>query len=161
MQLGTPAFIGLLACFALAAARSAQGGGKTDPAHAPISLQELAARGVAGPLGPRLGTLVEIAGVVVPNTSRAKADVDLPFLLRVDSVDGRPLTESVIYPYVRAGAGLTLAAPALGDSFHYAGYETGGFDGTPAGEARYVPPHADRGYGFLTYFVVLAVKRAG
>lgn len=160
MQIAHPAVMGIVALVALAATRGAQGAGKSGGAGgaAPISLQELRARGVAGPLGPRLGTIVEITGVAVANTSRAKAEADLPFRLRVDTLDGKPLKESVIYPFVRADTELTLAAPAVGDTFHYIGYETGGFTGSPEDEHHYVAPRTTTGYAFETWFVVLAVR---
>lgn len=40
-----------------------------------VTQKEIEERGVVGQLGPRLGTIVEVSGKVVPNTSRAKADV--------------------------------------------------------------------------------------
>ena len=123
MQFAHPAAMGIVALVVLAAARGTQGAGKTGVAgsQAPISLQELQQWGVAGPLGRRLGTIVEISGVAVANTSRAKSEADLPFRLRVDTPDGKPLKESVFYPFVRAGRELTLPAPAVGDTFHYVG----------------------------------------
>ena len=160
MRIAHPVMVGMLALAALTVPRGAQGAGTVGLAgdHAPISLQELQERGVVGPLGRRLGTIVEITGVAVANTSRAKAEADLPFRLRVDTLDGRPLKESVIYPFVRAGAELTLAAPAVGDSFHYVGYESGGFGGSPEGEFHHVAPRTTTGYAFETWFVVLMVK---
>lgn len=160
MRLTHPAVAGLLALAALAVPRGTQGAGKVGAASAdaPISLQELQERGVVGPLGRRLGTIVEITGVAVANTSRAKAEADLPFQLRLNTLDGKPLKESVIYPFVRASTELTLVAPAVGDSFHYVGYESGGFGGSPEGEFHYVAPRTTTGYSFESWFVVLAVK---
>lgn len=54
----------------------------------PVTLKDIRERGVAGKLGPRLGTIVEVSGEVVGNTSRGKADALEPFFLRIDEVDG-------------------------------------------------------------------------
>lgn len=157
MHISHGATFGVAALLVLATVRQAQGAGRPVEAG-PISLQEIAARGVAGRLGPRLGTIMEITGAVVANASRAKAEADLPFVWRVDGVDGHPLKEALLFPVMSAGTGVTLAAPAVGDSFHVVGYETGGFGGAPDGEFKYVPAYPTTGFGFATRFVVLAVK---
>jgi hypothetical protein len=55
------------------------GGQPTTQPERPISLHDVAERGINGRLGVRLGTIVEVAGQVVPNSSNSKAELDAPF----------------------------------------------------------------------------------
>jgi hypothetical protein len=124
-------------------------------AASPIPLKDLHARGLAGRLGPPLGTIVEVSGEVVPNPSKGKADVSEPFFLRVDAVDGRKLQHPQSYPsrYLR----LNREVPRLkvGDRFQCVGYESGGYIGIVDGEFDYVPAYAAQGFHFAVEFVVL------
>ena len=122
---------------------------------APIPLKELHDRGVAGRLGPKMGTIVEVTGVVVENTSKAKADTSEPFFLRIDSVDGRKLESSELFS--SSAMELLREVPALkvGDRFKCVGYERGGFRGSPDGEFEYVPARATQGFFFHVEFIVL------
>ena len=123
----------------------------------PVTLEEVRERGLAGRLGPRLGTVLTVAGVVVENRSRAKADEGEPFFLRIDAVDGRPLATPVLY----AASAMDVArdAPGLkvGDRFRCAGFETGDFRGAADGEFRYVESYADQSFHFAPRFAVLKV----
>ena len=65
------------------------GGASATPPAAPIPLQEIQTRGIEGRLGFRLGTVISVAGHIVPNASRAKADVDEPFFAQ--ALTGMPL----------------------------------------------------------------------
>jgi hypothetical protein len=102
-----------------------------------------------------MGTIVDVAGVVVENKSNAKADLSEPFFLRIDTVDGRKLDAPQLYS--SSAMQLVRDVPALkvGDSFKCVGYETGGFRGSPEGEFKYVKPYATQGFFFHVEFVVL------
>jgi len=132
-----------------------RGDGPSASQPSPIPLSELRERGVAGRLGLRMGTIVEVTGVVVENKSNAKADVSEPFFLRVDSVDGRKLDTPQLFS--SSAMELIRRVPALkvGDSFKCIGYERGGFQGSPDGEFKYVGPYATQGFYFHVEFVVL------
>lgn len=122
---------------------------------APISLPELHDRGVLGRLGRPLGTVVEVSGTVVVNDARAKGHDDEPFLLQVETVDGHKLVEPQAFfssdmPLIRERPSLKV-----GDAFKCAGYERGGYQGSPEGESRYVPPYAARAFSFVVDFVVV------
>ena len=103
------------------------------------------------------GTIVEVAGEVTPNTSDAKLDAAEPFFLSITTVDGRQLTKPAMYPFIEQ-AKLKNVSPKVGEKFHFVGFETGRFDGSPAGEFRYVDSYASTRYHFATQFVVLAAK---
>jgi hypothetical protein len=124
----------------------------TEPVS-PISLDELCARGVAGRLGVPLGTFVTVSGVVIPNTSLAKASVSEPFILRVERVAGRHLDPPV--EYFSSSFPLSNEATALkiGDRFECRGYETGGFNGwVDDPQDQSAPRVAHSGYGFGVEF---------
>jgi hypothetical protein len=132
-----------------------------DPASQPvrpIAISELRARGIEGRLGSPLGTILEVSGIVVANTSRAKADISEPFFLRIEEVNGKKLDPPEELP----SRNLPLAhlAPELkvGDRFHCVGYETGGFEGTPPGVFDYVTPYPATGFGFALRFVPIKLK---
>ena len=125
---------------------------------APLTLSEVDSSGIAGRLGCRLGTVVTLAGQIVANSSRAKADVDEVFFLKVERVDGKSLHSPALFtsrdlPLVRG-----IPALKVGDKFQCAGYETGEYTGSPPGEFKYVPAYATTGFGFGTRFVVLPVN---
>lgn len=146
-----------VATFAVIAGACLLSRGDGPPASqpSPIPLSELWERGVAGRLGPRMGTIVEVTGVVVENKSNAKADVSEPFFLRVDSVEGRKLDKPQLFS--SSAMQLIRGVPALkvGDSFRCIGYERGGFRGSPDGEFKHVEAHATQGFFFNVEFVVL------
>jgi hypothetical protein len=136
---------------------AAQRPASTLPAG-PIPLDEVHARGIEGKLGLRLGTVIEVSGEVITNSSQAKMNMDQPFFLRIDRVGDKALAQPAIF---RArDMDLQEARPELkiGDHFHCAGYETGSFHGSPNGEFKYVKPYATVGYGFGTQFIILSPK---
>ena len=153
----TLAIVGFVVLICVALLAIGGGSAPTTQPQSPISLKDVYARGIEGRLGMRLGTIAEISGDVVPNTSKAKADDDEPFFLKITAVDGKPLAEPVLYPFIKQNSGINVA-PKIGDKFRFVGFETGRFDGSPDGELKYVPAYATTGFGFHTRFVVLAAK---
>ena len=105
-----------------------------------------------------MGTIVEVAGVVVENKSNTKADVSEPFFLCIDTVDGRPLQPRALFS--SSEMQLIRHKPSLkvGDRFHCVGYERGEFRGSPPGEFDYVLPYASQGFSFHVDFTVLKAK---
>ena len=129
----------------------------TEPSN-PIPLSELHERGVAGRLGPRMGTIVEVTGTVVENESKMKADVSEPFFLRVEEVNGQTLQTPELFS--SSAMKLIRRVPSLkiGDHFKCVGYERGEFKGSPDGEFEYVLPYTTQGFFFDVDFVVLKVN---
>jgi hypothetical protein len=123
----------------------------------PIPLQEVLDRGVEGKLGLRLGTVVQVSGEVVANTSTAKADAGVPFFLKITTVNGKSLRVPVLYAFAKQNPSMTLA-PQIGDKFSYIGFETGKFQGSPDKESEFVPEYSRTEYGFVTSFVVVATR---
>jgi hypothetical protein len=156
----TNSMIVLASCLLIVAATcfSVPTNSQTTQPERPVLLKDIAERGVEGRLGVRLGTIVEAAGEVVANTSRAMIDADVPFFLQINTVDGRDLDKPVLYRFDMANQWVKVKTPKIGDSFRYAGYETGGFGGSPAGEFDYVGEYATTGYGFATRFAILGAN---
>lgn len=132
-------------------------GSQTD---SPITFKELDDRGIEGTLGHPLGTVMEVSGRVVANTSRAKGDVDEPFFLRIEEVDGHKLYQPRLFsctamPLVRSAPDLKV-----GDTFRCIGYESGGFQGTPGDVFKHVPVAATKGFGFAVNFAVVKLTSA-
>jgi hypothetical protein len=122
---------------------------------APIPLREVRERGVAGRLGPRLGTIVEVTGTVVENESNAKADVSEPFFLRIEQVNGKPLQTPQLFSSSAMQLIRNIPSLQVGDQFTCVGYERGEFRGSPDGEFEYAQPYATQGFFFWIEFVVL------
>lgn len=127
----------------------------------PVTLEDIHERGIAGTLGPPLGTILEVSGEVVANDSRSKADALEPFFLRIDEVDGRRLEAPQMFsskdmPLIRKAPDLKV-----GDTFRCIGYETGAFSGSPDGEFKYVQPYATHRFHFAVRFVVLKLISTG
>ena len=134
------------------------GGASANPLAAPIPLQEIQTRGIEGRLGFRLGTVISVAGQIIPNSSRAKADVDEPFFVRVEEANGKPLDSPVDYPARVFPLNQHIKSLKVGDAFSCTGYETGGYEGVadvPSGTAVSV---AGVGYGFVVHFHVFNVR---
>lgn len=124
--------------------------------HKEMSLAEINNAGVTGMLGPKLGTVVIVAGTVEENTSQSKGDEGEPFFLSIDSVNGNQLKSPVKYPLRTAHEWIKIETPKIGDHFNYVGYETGGFEGSPDGEFKYAPAYSTTGYFFNTSFLIIA-----
>jgi len=124
----------------------------------PVPLQDMLQRGIAGRLGARLGTIIEVEGQVVANTPPSKADDGIPYLLSITSVDGHALPEAVWYAFIRDNQWVKAKDPKIGDKFHYVGYESGAFIGSPPAESAYMPLVQTMGWGFQTKFYVVAAK---
>jgi len=123
----------------------------------PTPLAEIHERGVEGRLGARLGTIVTVAGTVVPNTSNRKEDLSAPYFLSIESVDGRELDEPVLYRF-EAHRRTKVEPPQIDDRFSYAAYETGEFAGAPEGLWNYMRGYATTGYQFETRLFVLPAR---
>lgn len=132
--------------------------GQTTQPDRPMSLHEISQRGIEGLLGIRLGTIVTIEGEVVANQSRSKMDSVEPFFLRIDSIDGRPLTAPVQYRFTPSNMLRSIKRPKVGDKFRYVGYETGEFVGSPKDEAEYLGELATTDFLFRTRFEIIADK---
>lgn len=146
------------ACVAAAADAPAAGGSPVQPAPAPIQAIELSERPVIGDLGHPLGKIVTIEGVVADGDfTRKKADVG-GTLLRIQSVDGKPLQSEVIYHFAPSSL-VKIAKPTVGSRFKYRGYETGEFSGSPAGEFQFTGPYATTSFHFSMRFEVLKDER--
>lgn len=126
----------------------------TQP-KAPITLDEVYARGIQGPLGFRLGTVLSVSGRIIANSSLAKADVSEPFFVRVESVNGKRLDSPVDYPARDFQLVDQVKPLKIGDEFSCTGFETGRYNDfvdNPSG-----PAFAHPGYGFVVYFHVFSV----
>lgn len=123
----------------------------------PVPLKEIQERGVEGRLGPRLGTIVEVSGKVVPNTSRAKVDVGEPFFLRIEQVDGHTLEKPLPYAPSAMPLHREISGLKVGDSFRCVGYESGRFEGLADGESKYVEVRAGQPFHLAPQFEVLKV----
>ena len=119
-----------------------------------ISVSDLTEQPVVGWLGHPLGKIVTIEGLIADEDYR-KMKVDLGhILLRVQTVNGKPLKEEEIFHF-EPFRWAEVEKPKVGAKFKYTGYETGSFTGVPAEAFKYVPPVATTGYGFTTSFVIL------
>ena|SRR5579884_3160111 len=123
-----------------------------------LRLKEVRERGIEGTLGRPLGTVVEVSGSVVANTSRQKADAGEPFFLRIVEMDGRELATPISFS--STDMPLVDEAPELkvGDRFRCVGYESGTFRGTPADVFKHTEPSATLPFHFAVHFVVVKVK---
>jgi hypothetical protein len=128
---------------------------QSEPA---LPLKEVRERGIEGTLGWPLGTVVEVSGKVVANTSRAKADAGEPFFLRIDEVDGHKLATPTLFS--STDMPLIAEAPELkiGDRFRCVGYESGSLQGTPGAVFKHVEPFATERFHFAVHFVVVNVR---
>lgn len=146
---------GLAAVTAGVALVSLAGPPATAPAARPISLTEVRERGIAGRLGPALGTVIKVEGAVVVDDSRAKSDEEEPFFLRVELVNGRPLETPQLYAAGAMPLARDVPGLKIGDRFRCAGYETGDFRGAADGEFDYVESYATQPFHFEPRFQVL------
>ncbi len=119
----------------------------------PISLEELADRGIVGSFGYPLGTIIELRGTVIPNPQLGKGDSGDP-IAQVGEINGRLLDKPMVTSRIRFPSARG-ADPRVGDQFHAFGYETGEYSGIVPGAAKFEPPRQDRGFGFTTRFLVL------
>ena len=126
-----------------------------SPDH-PISLKELDTRGIEGRLGFRLGTVLSASGHIVPNSSDAKADVDEPFFVRVENVNGKRIVPPVDYPARDFPLRDGVKPLKIGDAFTCTGYETGGYDDLVDDPTE--PARAHPGYGFTVRFHMFKAK---
>jgi hypothetical protein len=130
---------------------------QTTQSEPPVTLEEIARRGIIGPLGAPLGTVVLIEGEVVPNTSRAKIDASVPLFLHITVVDGKALAEPIQYRFTQADDQVNVKRPKVGDKFRYRGYETGEFTGTPTSELNRTL-NATTEFHFATRFAIIEAK---
>jgi hypothetical protein len=106
-----------------------------------------------GNLGHPLGKITTISGVVRQAPLDAKS-TDLDLVLSVEAVNDRLLPQPVTIPF-KIFDTAQVAAPVLGRSFRYIGYETGGFTGVPAAAFQFVPAVATTEHQFTTIYQVL------
>ena len=125
----------------------------------PIPLSELRDRGIAGRLGPKLGTMCQVTGVVVQNKSNAKADVSEPFFLQINTIDGKKLEIPRLFSSSTMQLKRRVAGLKVGDTFDCIGYETGSYTGAPDGLFDHVESFATQGYFFEVNFVVVKVRK--
>jgi len=154
MRSATLSRLSLLVPVCLLAAASIGGPHPTAPGEAPLTLREIQARGIEGRLGLKLGTVLQVAGEVVPNTSRKKAEAGDPFFLRITTVNGTPLKQPVEYRFLSHPLA-NVPQPKIGDTFRFAGYETGAYTGSPDHEFDYIPAYQTTGFAFNTEFLIL------
>ncbi|HVX14689.1 MAG TPA: hypothetical protein VHC22_26105 [Pirellulales bacterium] len=124
----------------------------------PVKFEELGERGIEGTLGRPLGTVMEVSGQVVANTSRAKGDSGEPFFLSIEEIDGRKLPAPRRFSSTAMPLNRWVPDLKVGDRFRCIGYESGGFQGTPGDVFDHVEPFATKGFGFAADFVVVKVK---
>lgn len=133
--------------------------GSQEASQEAVTVAQINNKGVTGTLGVKLGTIVTVEGQVVENDSKAKEDSGEPYFLEISRVNGHALKSPVRYAFRTANQWVKIKEPAVGNKFKYAGYETGGFSGSPDGEFKYVPAYATTGYYFKTEFLVLGEKK--
>ncbi len=102
-------------------------------------------------LGVPFGTIVEVEGSLVPEAEkRTKSEMGAT-MLKIVAVNGRALAEPVVLEL----RGDELDLLPAGTPMRWAGYESGGFEGLPAGAFEYIPPCTSKGFGFHHWFVGL------
>jgi hypothetical protein len=132
----------------------------------PITVDDLR-RGVVGDLEVPLGTVVEIRGKVVPNTTNEKEYSGEPFFLKVEQVNEKRLTYPTRFRGTDlldgefAALGLNLPHLKIGDSLDFFAYETGGYGGVPFEAFEYgMPLVATNGFHFIRHLVILPRRPA-
>jgi hypothetical protein len=144
---------GLLITFASREATHAQNQ-RAKHQSGQVRVSQLRLNNVIGRLGHSLGEVVTVAGVVADeNYTRKKADTG-QLLLRVQSVNDKPLRREVVLQF-SLFEGVAIMNPAAGSRIRFIGYETGGFVGVPGKAFEYVPRTASTGFYFNTSFIVL------
>jgi hypothetical protein len=124
----------------------------TQPTMQPVTIGDIRKLAVMGRLGLPLGTLVTVTGEAIPNTSLNKADAGDALFLSISSVNGKPLSAPVNFPFRKAQDSIDVAEPKIGDSFEFRGYETGGYVGVPL---HYGSHWQTTGFYFKTEFLIL------
>ena len=122
----------------------------------PITLRELYRRGVTGRIGSKLGQIIHIKGEVIDLDTGRKMDADVPYWLRIDSVDGKNLATPQHFRYNPHVLGSAPAALRVGDVFSFYAYESGGFSGVVTGEFDLIGPYAWPSYAFNTELIILS-----
>ncbi len=126
----------------------------------PIALDELRDRGLEGMFRRKLGTIIELKGVVERREPVSKGDDGV--WVRVQEVEGKPLTDAIVVAYRQMGFPLAPNGSPIGvgQGFRCVGYEEGCFTGAVPGEAQYRPPVQQRGFGLQLSFQVLKLEWA-
>ncbi len=127
---------------------------KLTPTDGYIPMERLRETGVLGALGRPFGTIVTVSGRAIANPSHRKADDGYPVVLRITTVDGKPLPGPVDYPFMLAGS-VDVRRPGVGEAFTLRGFETGGYDGVPSG---FTATWQTAGFHFESAFLVLPAK---
>lgn len=179
-----------LSPFLLCAAAAIAGNSyaQKQPTDAPITLEELNRRNVAGNLGFPLGTAVEIDAEVVSGSSLRGKGFDSLYLLKVTHADGKELDAPPLMQFSVPGyASVELANHAfslyemkhgaraksldssqiaelekgyVGKKVRLVVYEVGSFHGAPNHLPKDVPVWADVGFHFSTSLTVLKERDA-
>jgi hypothetical protein len=123
----------------------------------PISVESLEKQLPVGHLGVPLGTVVRVTGEAFDgDTTKEKAYSGKTFL-RVATVNGKELAESVVFEFLHAAD--SVKKPAPGDKFDYYVHEYGEFDGlvTPPKELGInMPLMAGTVFGYRRHLTVHA-----
>jgi hypothetical protein len=105
----------------------AQESGSTTKQNAQISVDALHPERVIGHLGQPLGSVIRVTGMSVDgDETRPKTDSGQT-LLKIETVNGKQLTQSVYFTFRRAAEG--IKKPESGTPFDYFVHEWGSFDG--------------------------------
>lgn len=93
----------------------------------PVTVAALERQLPLGHLGVPLGTVVRVTGEVLDGRATRRKGDEGKTLLRIVTVNGKKLPQSVDFEFGRAAA--TVKKPAPGDPFDYYAHEYGEFDG--------------------------------
>jgi len=92
-----------------------------------ISIAELQPKRVMGLLGQPLGSVVRVTGTSVNGTEAGGKADSAQTVLKIETVNGKPLATPAYFQFGRAADG--IPKPAVGEAFDYFVHEWGGFDG--------------------------------
>jgi hypothetical protein len=92
-----------------------------------VSVTELQPNRVIGMLGQPLGSVVRVTGTSVDGVETGNKADSAQTLLKIQTVNGKPLANPVYFHFNRAAEG--IHEPKVGQSFDYFVHEWGAFDG--------------------------------
>ena len=121
----TIVILGLLSCICATIVVSQEFPGP-KPAKT-VSVTSFGTDNVIGHLGHPLGTVVRVTGISIDGDETRIKENAGKTLLKIQSVDGKPLEPSFVVAFFRAGK--NFQAPRPGDAFDYYVHEWGTFDG--------------------------------
>ena len=114
-----------------------------------------------GKLGKPFGTMMRVTcrGVARPEGEAGRTkDAWWDHMVEITAIEGKPLKRPVMIDWGTYAAE-PVEKPAAGASLEVVGYESGAFEGTPAGISVSTAIRADVGFAFVCQFVAIEAGR--